>query len=296
MRSANQRRRYVSRPSELFFSTNMSVQVLETVQRKQKRNWKRLGCEQPSICSGLAHRTVRWCTWLCPVRQAGQRWVAGLGNRWSCTTIIHRTIRWCTGLSGESSATNSPLSGNEKGDVVIIHRTVRWCTGLSGEPTVASANGRPRNLRATRGLLQRTAGAPDYPVRQRARRSNGRIRPIWKEIVHQTWTVVVRWCTDKNGLPNWSPTTSSCLEAIEGTPRRMEEYTKLSRNILRLPDSDSTHLILCISDLSSIWVANSVYCVSSSSRDLCAWLYCGFESCVCCSPQPYSVLSLWSLL
>jgi hypothetical protein len=33
----------------------------------------------------------------------------------------------------------------------IIHRTVRWCTGLSGEPTVASANGRPRNLRATRG-------------------------------------------------------------------------------------------------------------------------------------------------
>jgi hypothetical protein len=32
-----------------------------------------------------------------------------------------------------------------------IHRTVRWCTGLSGEPTVASANGRPRNLQATRG-------------------------------------------------------------------------------------------------------------------------------------------------
>jgi hypothetical protein len=32
----------------------------------------------------------------------------------------------------------------------------------------------------------------------------------------------------------------------------MEEYTKLTRNILRLPDSDSTHLILCVSDLSSI--------------------------------------------
>jgi hypothetical protein len=34
-------------------------------------------------------------------------------------------------------------------------------TGLSGEPTIANANGRPRNLRATRGLLQRSAGAPD---------------------------------------------------------------------------------------------------------------------------------------
>jgi hypothetical protein len=112
--------------------------------------------------------------------------VASLGNQWSCMAIIHRTIRWCTGLSGESSATNSPLLGNGKGDVAIIHRTVRWCTGLSDEPMVASANGRPCNLRATRGLLQRSAGAPDCPVRQRARRSNGRMRLIWKEIVHRT--------------------------------------------------------------------------------------------------------------
>jgi hypothetical protein len=139
--------------------------------------------------------------------------VASLGNRRSCTTIIHRTVRWCTGLSSESSATNSPLSGNGKGDVAIIHRTVRWCTGQSGgaldspvvhwtvrwctgqsgEPTIASANGRPRNLRATRGLLQRSADAPDCsvctgqcPVRQRARRSNGRMRLIWKEIAHRT--------------------------------------------------------------------------------------------------------------
>jgi hypothetical protein len=40
----------------------------------------------------------------------------------------------------------------------IIHRTVRWCTELSGEPTVTSANGRPRDLRATRGPQQRSAG------------------------------------------------------------------------------------------------------------------------------------------
>jgi hypothetical protein len=46
----------------------------------------------------------------------------------------------------------------QRGDVAIIHRTVQWCTGLSGEPTVAYANGRPRNPRATRGPQQRLVG------------------------------------------------------------------------------------------------------------------------------------------
>jgi hypothetical protein len=80
----------------------------------------------------------------------------------------------------------------------IIHRTVRcrtvqWCTGLSGEPTVANANGRSRNLRATRARANGQHGALDClvctgrcPVRQRARSGNGRLCPIWKEIAHQT--------------------------------------------------------------------------------------------------------------
>jgi hypothetical protein len=86
----------------------------------------------------------------------------------------------------------------QRGDVAIIHRTVWWCTGLSGEPTVASANGRPCNLRATCGLLQRSTGAQDCPVstrqclvRQSAQGSNGRICQIWKEIKHRT---VYRTC------------------------------------------------------------------------------------------------------
>jgi hypothetical protein len=133
---------------------------------------------------------------------------AALGNRRSCTAINHRTVRWCTGLSGESTTMNSPLSGNGKGDVAKIHQTVRWCTRLSGEPTVASANGQPRNLQATHGLLQRSVGAPDCPVctrqcpvRQRARRSNGRMCSIWKEIVHRTAIGPVRWCTELSSAP-----------------------------------------------------------------------------------------------
>jgi hypothetical protein len=125
------------------------------------------------------------------VRQAGPREKAALGTRRRRTTIIHRTVRWCTRLSGESSAANSSPSGKAKGrhgynspDYPVVHR-------MSGEPMVASANGRPRNLRATRGLLQLSAGAPDCPVRQSAQRSNGQICQIWKEIKHRT---VYRTC------------------------------------------------------------------------------------------------------
>jgi hypothetical protein len=98
-----------------------------------------------------------------------------------------------TGLSGESSATNSMLSGMKKVDVAIIHRTVRWCTGLFGEPTVANANGRPRNLRATRGSSNGRKEAPDCSVctgqcmvRQWVRSCNNRLCRFWKEIAHRT--------------------------------------------------------------------------------------------------------------
>jgi hypothetical protein len=128
-------------------------------------------------------------------------------------------------------------------------------------------------------------------MRQSVQGSNGRICQIWKEIKHRTVyrTCPVRHSTEgKDSLPCWSSTAPSCLGAIKGTPRRMEELPKHSLSILRLQDSNSTHSIPCVSDLSSIWVVNSVCCVSSSSRDLCAWLCCVFESCVCCFSQPYS--------
>jgi hypothetical protein len=63
------------------------------------------------------------------------------------------------------------------------------------------------------------------------------------------WTVYsdcpVRHPTEgKDSLSCWPPTTPSCLGAIKGTPRRMEESPKLTRNILRLQDSNFAHLIL----------------------------------------------------
>jgi hypothetical protein len=121
------------------------------VTKEGEKKWERVGCVQPTLARPGTPDSVR-CPRLTDIEPAA------LGNRRSCTTINHQTVRWRTGLSGESSVTNSSVSGNEKGDVAKIHRTLRWCTGLSGEPTAPAANGRPRDQRATHGQLQRSAG------------------------------------------------------------------------------------------------------------------------------------------
>jgi hypothetical protein len=77
------------------------------------------------------------------------------------------TLARHTGLSGGApdSVRCARLVGGEPAALgktqrrtTIIHWTVRWCTGLSGEPTVANANGRLRNPRATRDSQQRSVG------------------------------------------------------------------------------------------------------------------------------------------
>jgi hypothetical protein len=46
-------------------------------------------------------------------------------------------------------------------------------------------------------------------------------------------------------LPGMLLTAPSCLGAIKGTPRRMEENTKHTYNIPKHQDIDSAHLFLC---------------------------------------------------
>jgi hypothetical protein len=132
---------------------------------------------------------------------------------------------------------------------------------------VACANGQPHNLRTTRGLLQRSAGAPDCPVRTGL--SGAPISPVeqrldmpflegdrapdrLQDLSGGAPDCPMHHSTEgKDGLPSLSPTAPSCLGAIKGTPRRMEEQPKHSLSILRLQDSNFTHSILCDSDLSS---------------------------------------------
>jgi hypothetical protein len=149
---------------------------------------------------------------------------------------------------------NWPLSGIRRRRTTIIHRNVRWCTGLFGEPTaaratvgrairaqrVAPANGRlgaPDSVWCANGYNSATVGcailgrryapdneqwmsggAPDCPVR------------------HTT--------EGKNCLPRMPPTAPSCLGAIKGTPRRMEESPKHSLIIPKHQDYILAHSIL----------------------------------------------------
>jgi hypothetical protein len=91
-----------------------------------------------------------------------------------------------------------------------------------------TVSGAPMALKLQRSALPKkernpnrtvSGGAPDCPVRQATE--------------------------GKNCLPGMLSTAPSCLGAIKGTPRRMEEYTKHFPSILKHQDLDSAHLILC---------------------------------------------------
>ena len=147
------------------------------------------------------------------------------------------------------------------------------CTGLSGEPTVGQANGRPRDLRETRGRANGRKGAPDCPVCtglsgvHRTVRcaigsqiSNGLQRSAALFMETNRAPDSVRCAPDcpvhpttegKDGLPDLFSTAPSCLGAIKGTPRRMEENTKHSYNSSKHQDINLTHSFHCDRSMSS---------------------------------------------
>jgi hypothetical protein len=104
-----------------------------------------------------------------------------------------------------------------------VHRTVYGVHGtVSGAPTAQNLqrSASPNKERDPHRTV--SGGAPDCPVRQATK--------------------------GKNCLPGMHSTAPSCLGAIKGTPRRMEEYTKHSLSISKHQDFDSAHLILCDSN------------------------------------------------
>jgi hypothetical protein len=85
-------------------------------------------------------------------------------------------------------------------------------------------------------------------------------------------------------LPRMPPTAPSCLGAIKGTPRRMEEIPKHTLSILNLSHFVSAHLIDVLSDLSSILVVNLLRFIRAQVLAVCVYC-CGF---VCVASLPYS--------
>jgi hypothetical protein len=92
------------------------------------------------------------------------------------------------------------------------------------------------------------SGAPMAPKRQRSA-SPKKERNPHRTVSGGAPDCPVRQATEaKNCLPGMHSTTPSCLEAIKGTPRRMEEHTKHSLSIPKHQDFDSAHLIPCDSN------------------------------------------------
>jgi hypothetical protein len=88
-------------------------------------------------------------------------------------------------------------------------------TGLSGVPSGPRVQRSASPKKERNCALFMSGGSPDCPVRQRTE--------------------------SKNCLPNGDLTAPSCLRAIKGTARRMEQHTKPLLNIIRCLDSASTH-------------------------------------------------------
>jgi hypothetical protein len=109
------------------------------------------------------------------------------------------------------------------------HRIVRCANGSKSSTVGCAKLGRQFAPDSEQGM---SGGAPDCPVR------------------HPT--------EGKYCLPRMPPTAPSCLGAIKGTPRRMEESSKHTLSILNHSHSVFAHSIDILSDLSSVLVVNFV--------------------------------------
>jgi hypothetical protein len=146
------------------------------------------------------HRTVRWCTGQCPVRQAGSSELAALGN--SSATYGY-------------NSPDCPVSQRSAGPMVGC----AICAKHMAEPTVGRGHRTvrcaPDSVRCANGSQAPTV---DFAVERKKSAPDS---------VRCALDCLVRQATEgKICLPGMLSTTPSCLRAIKGTPRRMEENTK----------------------------------------------------------------------
>jgi hypothetical protein len=115
---------------------------METGKEQLEMSW----LEQPRLCSVWEHRTVRWCTGQCPVRQAGSCELAALGISSVAYDYNSPDCPVCTGLSGEPTVGRAICPRHVVDPTVGRgHRTVRCapdsvrCANGSQAPTVGYA-------------------------------------------------------------------------------------------------------------------------------------------------------------
>jgi hypothetical protein len=147
--------------------------------KKEEKDWRRSGCNQPNQHQPVAHRTVRWCIRL-PGESPSPAPMSPATNS-SLSGNEERTAIKFTGLSG--GAPDCPVSQRRPRPTVICaingrhvakptvgwsHRTVRCapdcvqCANGPGGPTVGCA--RYGRKSSTGQVLFMSGGAPDCPV------------------------------------------------------------------------------------------------------------------------------------
>jgi hypothetical protein len=192
--------------------------------KQEKSIWKRDGFVQPKTVQSGSTRQ-------CPV--------------------VHRTVSgapgwlWRTGCSRVSSA----AYGYKSPDCPVVHRTVRPSQRSAAQSARDAWTGqRSEGGTGLSGVHRTVSGAPTAPNLQRS------AAPEQERNPHRTVSggapdCPMRQSTEgKNCLPGMLSTAPSCLGAIKGTPRRMEEYTQHSLNIPKHQDSNFAHLIPCDSN------------------------------------------------
>ena len=87
------------------------------------------------VCSVWVHRTVRWCTGQCPVRQAGSSEVAALGN--SPTTYDYNSADCPVSQRSTGPTVGRAICAGHVAEPTARrgHRTVRCAPDMSGAPT-----------------------------------------------------------------------------------------------------------------------------------------------------------------
>jgi hypothetical protein len=191
---------------------------------------------------------------------------------YSNTRGVTTACSWVSTAAYDYKSPNCPVSRlrrsrRSRETVNSVRLKFTGLSGLSGEPTVDCANGRPCIPRVTRGRANGRMGhqtvrcAPDsVRCANGSKSSTVGCANLGKQSApdYEQWMsggapdCPVRHPTEgKNCLPGLLPTALSCLGAIKGIPRRMEEQTKHSLIIPKHQDSILAHLICCDSNLSS---------------------------------------------
>jgi hypothetical protein len=143
--------------------------------------------------------------------------------------VVHRTVSGAPGWLRRTRCSREVING------------VRLkITGLSGEPTVGRAIRAKHVAEPTVGRGHRTvSGAPTAPKCQRSA-STKKERNPHRTVSGGAPDCPVRQATEgKDCLLEMLSTAPSCLGAIKGTPRHMEEYTKQPLSIV-----DHSHFTL----------------------------------------------------